>query len=327
MSRIRRSRTHRGFMSAGGAALLALLLAALPYSAVAHQGNPEAQRHLDNAISALSSDQPDPQVALEEVDKVLELEPANAQAYYYRGMAYGQVQRLQEALDAFVTAGELSPGYTDAHVWACRLAFQFQNWEVAWDQGILASQSGFDMSQAFAELRRLTDEPTDFDKRLRAPRILLGGVDVEAITGQDSFLNEPVSIGNVADAGSRGDAASPSSASLAFADGASGGSRFAEAQADIANVRRTFGVMLQESDEFAVVQRPDLATYVLTLKINDVGLGRPRDMEGIVKLMRGEQEMYSHVLRLTDIASTSDLRSQIFRQVVFMEEWLAKQAR
>ena len=327
MSRIRSNRTHRGLTAAGGAALLALLLAALPYSAVAQQSDPEAQQHLNNAISALGGDQPDPQEALEEVDKVLEIEPDNAQAYFYRGMAYGQTQQLQQALDAFVTAGALSPGYTDAHVWACRLAFGFQNWEVAWDQGILASQSGFDMSQAFAEMRQLVAEPDDFDRRLRAPRILLGGIDVEAIAGQDSFLNEPVSIGNTTDVGSRGAAGAPAGNSLAFSDGPSGTSRFAEAQADIANVRRTFGVMLQESDEFAVVQRSELATYVLTLKVNDIGLGSRRSMEGIVKFLSGDEEVYSRPIRLRDITSTADLRTQIFREVVFMEEWLAKQVR
>jgi len=207
MSRDRKSWIHVG--RAPSALALALLLAALPYPAGAQEGNPDAQAHLDNAISALGGNQPNPQEALDEVDKVLDIEPGNAQAYFYRGMAYGQMQRLQEALDAFLTAADLSPGYTDAHVWACRLAFGFENWELAWDQGILASQSGFDMSQAFAELRQLADEPDDFQKRLRVPRILLGGVDVEAITGQDSFLTDVASIGDAAGAGSRGASAAP----------------------------------------------------------------------------------------------------------------------
>ena len=72
-------------------------------------------------------------------------------------------------------------------------------------------------SQAFAELRQMTDEPEDFERRLRAPRVLLGGVDVEAITGQDSFLNEPVSGGGV-DASSRGSSTSPAASSLAFGE-------------------------------------------------------------------------------------------------------------
>jgi len=84
---------------------------------------------------------------------------------------------------------------------------------------------------------------------------------------------------------------------------------------------------LQESDDFAVVQRPELATYVLTLKVNDIGTGQRRDMEGIVKFMRGEEEVYSRPIRLTDITSTTDLRTEIFRVVVFMEEWLAEQER
>jgi hypothetical protein len=275
----------------------------------------------------LSGDVPDPPRALEEIDKVLEIEPGNAEAFFYRGMAYGQLQRLQESLDSFVEAGVLAPGYTDAYVRSCRLAFQFENWPLAWEQAILASQSGFDMSQAFAELRNMGGEPEDFEHRLRAPRVLLGPIDVEAITGQDSFVTDIASVGNAADAGSRGASGSPADSSLAFGEGPAGTTRFAEAQADIVNVRRTFGVLLQESHEFAVVQSPDLATYVLTLKVNDVGVGRPRDFEGIVKFMLGDEEVYSRPLRFRDIASTSDLRTEIFHVVVFMEEWLANQER
>ncbi len=310
-----------------GVLTLALLVVAQLSPVAAQQADPEVQTHLNNAINSLGGDSPDADKALEALDEVLALDPTNAQAYYYRGIAFGQTQQLEQALEAFVRAGELSPGYTDAHVYACRLAWQFQNWDVAWEQAILASQSGFDMSQAFAELRQISDEPEDLDRRLRAPRVLLGPIDVEAITGQDSFLTEPATVGGTADAGARGAAGSPAAGSLAFGEGPSGGTRLAEATADIANVRRTFGVLLQESQEFAVVQNPDLANYVLTLKVNDVGTGRPRDMRGIVKLMRGEEEAYSRPLRLTDIASTADLQTEIFRHVVFMEEWLAEQER
>jgi len=310
-----------------GVLTLALLVTMQIVPAAAQQGNPEVQEHLNNAINSLSGDNPNTDKALEELDEVLGLDPQNAQAYYYRGIAFGQTQQLEEALDSFVRAGELSPGYTDAHVYACRLAWQFQNWDLAWEQAIYASQSGFDMSQAFAELRQMSDEPDDLEQRLRAPRVLLGGVDVEAITGQDSFLNEPATVGGAADAGSRGAAGSPAASSLAFGDGPSGGTRLAESRADLANVRRTFGILLQESDDFAVVQNPELSTYVLTLKVNDVGVGRPRDMQGIVKLMKGEEEAYSRPLRLSDIGSTAELRTEIFRHVVFMEEWLAQQER
>jgi alpha-galactosidase/6-phospho-beta-glucosidase family protein len=75
------------------------------------------------------------------------------------------------------------------------------------------------------------------------------------------------------------------------------------------------------------VQRSELATYVLTLKVNDIGLGSRRSMEGIVKFLSGDEEVYSRPIRLRDITSTADLRTQIFREVVFMEEWLAKQVR
>ena len=54
---------------------------------------------------------------------------------------------------------------------------------------------------------------------------------------------------------------------------------------------------------------------------------RPRDFEGIVKFMLGDDEVYSRPLRFRDIASTSDLRTEIFHVVVFMEEWLADQER
>ncbi len=323
MSRDRTKRFDRGRLMRGLA--VALVLATLPCLAAAQQGNPEAANRLNEAIRLLGGDNPDPDKALEELDKAIEADPTSAQAFYYRGMAFGQVQQLDRALEAFLRAAELSPGYTEAHVYACRLAWQFQDWDMAWEQAILAAQAGFDMSQAFAELRQVSDEPDDLAEQLRAPRVLLGGIDVESVVGQDSFLNEPVSIGNAADASSRGSATAPSVISPAFGDGPGGETRFAEAQADIANVRRTFGVLLQDSRKFAVVQSAELANYVLTLKVNDVGAGRPREMEGIVKLMRGEDEVYSRPLRLSDIASTADLRTEIFRQVVFMEEWFEKQ--
>lgn len=274
------------------------------------QQNSEAAEHLDNAIAALSGDGADPQRALQEVERVLELDPDNPQAYYYRGMAYGQLQQLEQALEAFVTAGELSPGYTDAHVWATRLAGQFQNWDLAWDQAILASQSGFDMSQAFDELRRASAEPADFEHRLRAPRIMLGPIDVEAILGQDAFLDEDASpFGSV------------------VGEGASGESRLAEAQADIVEVRRTFGVLLQDSDDFAVVQNVELANYTLILKVSEIAGARPRSMEGIVKLVAGDEETFSRPVRFSNIASTADLRTEVARVVTSMEEWLAEQNR
>lgn len=305
-----------------GAVALALLLAFAPYPVAAQQGANQTNEHLNNAINALS--QNNAQDALSQLDEVLEDDPDNAQAYYYRGMAYGQLNRLEDALDAFVTAGQKAPGYTDAYVRACRLAWQFQNWDLAWDQAILASQSGFDMSQAFTELRQVADPPDDFEQRLRAPRVLLGPIDVEAVTGQDSFLNEAGGIGG---GGAATSGADRGSTSMAFDEPASGSSRFAEAQADIVNVRRTFGVLLQESRAFAVVQSPQLATYVLTLKVNDVGLGRPRSMEGIVKFLHDDEEVYSRPIRLSDIGSTSDLRTEIFRVVELMEEWEAEQQR
>jgi len=305
-----------------GVIAAALLLTVAPWPLTAQQGGNQANEHLTNAINALSQNKA--QDALRQLDDVLQDEPDNAQAYYYRGMAYGQLNRLEDALDAFVTAGEKAPGYTDAYVQACRLAWQFQNWDLAWDQAILASQSGFDMSQAFTELRQAANPPDDFDQRLRAPRVLLGPIDVEAITGQDSFLNEAGGVGGGAAATSGADRGSNA---MAFDEPASGNTRFAESEADIVNVRRTFGVMLQESHEFAVVQNPELATYVLTLKVNDVSLGRPRRLEGVVKLLRNDEEVYSRPIRLTDITSTADLRTEIYRVVVFMEEWQAEQKR
>jgi hypothetical protein len=48
-------------------------------------------------------------------------------------------------------------------------------------------------------------------------------------------------------------------------------------------------------------------------------------MEGIVKFLRNDEEVYSRPIRFSDIGSTADLRTEIFRVVELMEEWQAEQ--
>ncbi len=297
---------HRATIFVAVVFVVSMLSATAPLAEPGAQSSQESQEHLQQAMALLTGDQPDPDKALEELEQALASDENNAGAYYYRGMAYGQLQKLPDALAAFVLAADLAPGYADAHVWACRISFGLGDFETSWEQAILAAQAGVDMSQAFIELRRQGTEPDDLEDRLRAPRVVLGSIDTEAVAARDSFM----------DGGATG-----------FVGSTGGTARLADAQAGLHEMRRMFGELLQKSREFAVVQQPELAEYVLFFKVDELGERRPRGLIGFVKLLEGENEVYSRPLQLRDIESKGDLRGEIARYVAFMEEWLADERR
>ena len=59
--------------------------------------------------------QNDPQNALTMLAKLIGIEPTNVEAYYLSGMLYVELERSEEALDAFLTTTRLNPDHLDAH--------------------------------------------------------------------------------------------------------------------------------------------------------------------------------------------------------------------
>ncbi len=327
-----RPRPHFLYRTAIAVAVMFVIVAlspATPLAAPGAQGNAESLEHVQKAMALLMGEEPRPEKALEELDRAIAADVNNAGAYFYRGMAYGQLQRLPDALASFVLAAELAPGYADAHVWACRISFGLGDFDTSWEQAILAAQAGVDMSQAFIELRGQGGEPDDLERQLRAPRVALGGIDTESVAGRDGIMDNAVGSLNTGSTGVDSRSADTDTNPLAgtFVGPTGGTARLAEAQADLYEVRRTFGQLLQESREFAMVQQSELADYVLFLKIDQLGDGRPRELVGFVKFFEGENEVYSRPLRLRDIESKADLRTEITRYVTFMENWLAEERR
>ena len=59
-----------------------------------------------------------PTEALAEIERVIDVDENFADAWYFGGVALGQLKRFAEARDYFVRAGELNPGWGEAHRYA-----------------------------------------------------------------------------------------------------------------------------------------------------------------------------------------------------------------
>jgi hypothetical protein len=190
------------------------------------------------------------------------------------------------------------------------------------------------MDQAFTELQQRQDPPADWRTRLEAPRILIGGLDTETLQGRESGAfatrNEAGAEDIRADQRGAG-AATGAEASVnrgTFGTGATdlltGSGITAAVQADLSEMRRQFGQGLMESLDFAVVPRPELAAYVLTIKVDEVAEESPRLLKGFVKVFNYEtsEEVYSRPLELRNISSVGDLHTDVMRYVGYLEEWL-----
>ena len=73
----------------------------------------DSQERIQRGTALLRQRQPD--AALAEFDDALEDDDNLWQAHFLRGMALGQLIRLEESLAAFIRAGELNPGLLDAY--------------------------------------------------------------------------------------------------------------------------------------------------------------------------------------------------------------------
>jgi len=318
---------------------IAALLAPPPVrgTAAPQQSQNELLEQLQKAIEKVQEG--DLEEGLAEIQKVIEAEPRLAAAHFYAGQASAQMRRWQQAYDYFVAASEQLPGYGVAHVQACRMAYNLRDFDGAYQHAVRAAQAGIDMTDAFAGLEAVTNLPHDWQRRLEAPRVLIGNIDTEALVAQGSsvFGGRQTEQGN-AGASQRGVAtveedpvlgAAPSAGAFPLGLGTSGAGLAAALQAEIHEVRRRFGEELVRSEAFGVVADQELANLVLYIKVDDVGEDVPRPLKGFVKLfdLGSEEEVYSRPLELGNISSVSDLRNDIARYVGYMEEWLRAQRR
>jgi tetratricopeptide (TPR) repeat protein len=325
-------RSHR---VARALALLAIvLLVGAPRSFAVQQ---ELMQQLQRGIDELQRG--NPQAGLAEIEKAIVMEPRLAAAHYYAGMASAQMRQWQQAYDYFVTATLQAPGYGDAHMQACRVAYSLGNLDDAFFHAVLASRAGIDMTAAFDGLEAAMDLPPDWRRQIEVPRVMIGAIDIQALLQQDSSvfggrqaerLPPGADQSGTADVNPLGEfLPGPSSGAFPLGLGVTGTELAAALQAEIHEVRRQFGEGLARSQAFGVVSDVELASYVLFIKVDDVGEGPPVPLKGFVKLLHADsgEEAYSRPLELSNIGSVADLRSDVGRYLGYLEEWQRQRAR
>ena len=316
--------------------LLAIVALLMAPSSSAAQGQ-EILEQLQKGIEELQNGRPE--AGLAEIQEVIEAEPRLAAAHFYAGMASAQMRQWQQAYDYFVAATYQAPGYGEAHMQACRVAYSLGNLDDAFLHAVLASRAGVDMTDAFAGLEAAMELPADWRQRIAVPRVLIGALDTEALLqrGSTTFAGTQTER-QPAGADQSGAAAvdplaeflpAGSGGAFPLGLGPSGSGLAAAFQAELHEVRRRFGEELERSEMFGVVASRELADYVLFLKVDDLGEEPQVQLKGFVKLLDPESgaEIYSRPLDLSNIKSVSDLRNDVGRYVGFMEEWLRQQGR
>lgn len=318
--------------------LLLLLVASIvlpaPPPATASQEN--AVELMEQGIAKIAAG--DPEGGLRDLEKAIEIEPRLAAAHFYAGQANAQLQRWEDAYAYFVAAADLAPGYGEAHMQACRVAYTLGRFDESWEHAILATQAGIDMEGAFSGLEARTNAPENLRQRLEAPRVFIGNIDTSAILAQHTLLDQEG--GNLSGADQRGAPAIDPFADVANTTlsagviplpiGQSGAGQLSEVQADLFEVKRRFGLQLVRSSGFGVAPRAEIAQYVFFIKVDSIGAPpAPRPLKGFIKLydIITEEEVYSRPLELSDITSVSGLRNDVGRYVGYMEAWLEERRR
>ena len=235
--------------------------------------------------------------ALAELQQALEEAPEYVPALYFAGTTLGRLRRFDEAFDLLTQASKLDPGNAPIHQGAMIAAFQGQRFEDAWDQAILAAQSGQDMAAYFKQIEAVSPRPADFDARLAAPRVFVADLDMTRLITGDL---------------------SPSS----FLDTSS--VEINRAQQEIPEVRRLYILALVESEHFAVVSQVALATHVLLVQADSFEDG---EINGYFKLVHptSSEEIYSRQMSLSDITTPSAIRSDVALHIKYLETWLEQQ--
>ena len=249
---------------------------------------------------------------------------------YYRGQVLGNLGREQEALDAFLEAAELNPGWGEAHRMAAVAALNTSNLSVAWEQAVKAYQAGADVSDSINHLLALEKAPGDLDEQLAAARIFVMPVDTEKLEArQDNpFGREVVGAaldrGGIASVGSSNEIGNPSGSTSTSRNTNVGGQQVAQAQAHFHSLLMQLRLSLTNSRHFGVVAGQDMAQYLMLVEIAEMGGASGNAVKGHLKLVdpRSGEEAYRRVLELKNISSLAELNSEIERIVNLLEEWL-----
>lgn len=300
----------------GLVAVVAVVVLGLATPSVA--ASQASDRELQLALEKLQ--QQDPEGALEVLEELLEAHPGQWQAHFLRGMALGQQGDDGDAREAFLTAADLNPGYAEAHVRAAIASFRLGDHDVAWEQSILAHVAGDDMMAEFAELRKVSREPDDFESRVSAPRVWVAELDIEELTrvrAAEEILRQ--------------------------------------AQAELAELRRQLLLVLRDSPSFGLVPQAGAARYIAEIKIDDVGdmafdefeepyeqsvnaggdtLPRAPDVLGEstrsvvahLKLLSpgGSEPEYRRRFTIDNITQVLGVNTELKRQVGYLEAWWAE---
>jgi len=260
--------------------------------------------------------------ALTKLDEAIRENPALPQPYYFRGLALGNLNREAEALDAFVQAGELNPGWGEAHRLAAIAALNIRNLQVAWDQAVKAYQAGADVADTLNRLLAMEKAPPDLDNQLAAARVFVMPLNTEKLAARN---DNPWGVDVVG--GSSGSIADPFNTSASRATNV-GGQQITESQSEFYNLLAQTRRSLANSRMFGVVPRQEMAQYLLAIEVDELGQGGEKSLKGYLKLYdpRSGEEVYRRVLELRDIGSLAALNADMERYVDYLEEWLRERA-
>ncbi len=277
-----------------GALALAFVAPALASALVSQQAEASAQL-TEKGRLALVNRQFD--VALLDLNKAIEADASNPHAHYYRGLVLGNLGREREALDAFLKAAELNPGWGEAHRMAAVAALNTSNLPIAWEQAVKAHQTGADISESINQLLALEKAPGDLDDQLAAARVFVGGFDTSVFDRDGSRMGAKAIL--------------------------------AQAAADLFSFQQAARETLSESAAFGLVQRQESAQYIMMFEIEfltDTLNGSPRRLSGVLRLVdaRSGETADRRRINFADISSLSYLNREWRRIIGLMEEWAAE---
>ena len=277
-----------------GALALAFVAPALASALVSQQAEASAQLTEQGRLAFVNRQF---DVALLDLNKAIEADASNPSAHYYRGLVLGNLGREREALDAFLKAAELNPGWGEAHRMAAVAALNTSNLPIAWEQAVKAHQTGADISESINQLLALEKAPGDLDDQLAAARVFVGGFDTSVFDRDGSRMGAKAIL--------------------------------AQAAADLFSFQQAARETLSESAAFGLVQRQESAQYIMMFEIEfltDTLNGSPRRLSGVLRLVdaRSGETADRRRINFADISSLSYLNREWRRIIGLMEEWAAE---